>query len=128
MHLLISNLQLHMYMYITIAQNILRPLFELLMLLVMSHQFCNYRQYIHVITNCFIPPPLLRGDPEGLRWEEDLHIHMRVVKGDWNGAVSRNIRKKRWPRVGALTGTLKNPTKCLWRWKPVDTTSSQIRI
>ena len=23
-----------------------------------------------------------------------------------------------WPRVGAWTGTLKNPTKCLWRWEP----------
>ena len=28
-----------------------------------------------------------------------------------NGAVSR-------PCVGAWTGTLKNPTKCLWRWEP----------
>ena len=25
---------------------------------------------------------------------------------------------KGWPRVGAWTGTLKNPTKCLWRWEP----------
>ena len=23
-----------------------------------------------------------------------------------------------WSRVGARTGTLKNPTKCLWRWEP----------
>ena len=23
-----------------------------------------------------------------------------------------------WSRVGAGTGTLKNPTKCLWRWEP----------
>ena len=25
---------------------------------------------------------------------------------------------KSWPRVGASTDTLKNPTKCLWRWDP----------
>ena len=37
-----------------------------------------------------------------------------------NGAVCRNHRIKGWssPRVGARTGTLKNPTKCLWRWEP----------
>ena len=42
---------------------------------------------------------------------------MCVVKGDWNGMVSRNNLKKSWPSVGAWTGTLKNPTKCLWRWE-----------
>ena len=26
--------------------------------------------------------------------------------------------KKGWSRVGAWTGTLKSPAKCLWRWKP----------
>ena len=31
-----------------------------------------------------------------------------------NGPVCR----KGWSRVGARTGTLKNPTKCLWRWEP----------
>ena len=36
-----------------------------------------------------------------------------------NGAVCRNHRIKRFgPRVGVRTGTLKNPTKCLWRWEP----------
>ena len=35
-----------------------------------------------------------------------------------NGAVCRNHRKKEWSRVGVWTGTLKNPTKCLWRWEP----------
>ena len=43
---------------------------------------------------------------------------MRVVKGDWNGAVSRNNCKKGRSRVGTWTGTLKNPTKCIWRWEP----------
>ena len=33
-------------------------------------------------------------------------------------AVCRNHRIKGWSRVGAWTGTLKNPTKCLWRWEP----------
>ena len=28
------------------------------------------------------------------------------------------ITIKRWPRVGAWTGTLKNPSKSLWRWEP----------
>ena len=27
-------------------------------------------------------------------------------------------RIKGWSRVGARTGTLKNPAKCLWRWEP----------
>ena len=35
-----------------------------------------------------------------------------------NGAVSRNNRIKRVARLGAWTGTLKNPTKSLWRWEP----------
>ena len=26
--------------------------------------------------------------------------------------------QKGWSRVGAWTGTVKNPTKCLWRWEP----------
>ena len=26
--------------------------------------------------------------------------------------------QKGWPRVGAWTSTLKNPTKCLWCWEP----------
>ena len=28
------------------------------------------------------------------------------------------ISDLRWPRVGAWTGTLKNPTQFLWRWEP----------
>ena len=35
-----------------------------------------------------------------------------------NGAACRNHRIKGWSRVGARTGTLKNPTKCLRRWEP----------
>ena len=38
---------------------------------------------------------------------------MRVVKGDGNGAVSQNNRKKAVPCD--WTGTLENPMKCLWR-------------
>ena len=34
------------------------------------------------------------------------------------GGVSESPYKKGGPRVGARTGTLKNPTKCLWRWEP----------
>ena len=46
-----------------------------------------------------------------------------------NGAVCRNHRKKGWSRVGARTGTLKNPTKCLWRGSPtVGQTSSSVRL
>ena len=26
--------------------------------------------------------------------------------------------QKGWSRIGARTGTLKNPTKCIWRWEP----------
>ena len=32
--------------------------------------------------------------------------------------MGRCHRIKSWSRVGAWTGTLKNPTKCLWRWEP----------
>ena len=32
--------------------------------------------------------------------------------------MSESPYKKGWSRVGARTGTLKNPTKCLWRWEP----------
>ena len=35
--------------------------------------------------------------PGDLRWESVLIIPMRVIKGDWNGAVSRNNRKKAVP-------------------------------
>ena len=34
------------------------------------------------------------------------------------GAVRRNHHIKRLVRVGVWMGTLKNPTKCLWRWEP----------
>ena len=29
-----------------------------------------------------------------------------------------HLQTKHWSRVGARTGTLENPTKCLWRWEP----------
>ena len=35
-----------------------------------------------------------------------------------NGAVCRNHRIKRVVPCRCRTGTLKNPTKCLWRWEP----------
>ena len=44
-------------------------------------------------------------------------ILMHVVKGDWNGAVSRNI-KKGWSFVGAWSGMLKNPREYQWRREP----------
>ena len=34
------------------------------------------------------------------------------------GAVCRNHRIKRLVPCRCRTGTLKNPTKCLWRWEP----------
>ena len=53
---------------------------------------------------------------------------MRVVTGDWNGAVSRNNRK-RLARVGTWSGTSKNPSKRLWRGIPtVGPTSSSVRL
>ena len=33
-------------------------------------------------------------------------------------AIARPSTDTGWSRVGAWTGTLKNPTKCLWRWEP----------
>ena len=63
-----------------------------------------------------IPPQLGLG---GLRLGYVLRIPMRVIKGDWNGTVSRNnLKKVGTVRIGAWAGTLKNPTKCLWRGNP----------
>ena len=42
----------------------------------------------------------------------------RVVKGDLLGRCVGITVLKGCSRVGAWTGTLKNPTKCLWRWEP----------
>ena len=53
---------------------------------------------------------VLRGELGGLRWEYG-------GKRRQVGAVSRNNRKKGGP-CRCWTGTLKNPTKCLWRWEP----------
>ena len=42
----------------------------------------------------------------------------RAVKCDLYGRCVGITVKKGWSRVGAWTGTLKNPMKCLWRWEP----------
>ena len=42
---------------------------------------------------------------------------MLVVKGDWNGAVSR-ITVKRVVPFCCMDGHVKEPTKCLWCWEP----------
>ena len=58
------------------------------------------------------------GDPGG-KVENVSPLSPACRKGRLNGAISRNnCIKKGWPRVDAWTGTYKNPTKCLWRWKP----------
>ena len=56
--------------------------------------------------------------PGGLSRECAPPYPQRDRKRRLNGAVCRNHRIKGWSRVGARTGTLKNPTKCLWRWEP----------
>ena len=56
--------------------------------------------------------------PGGLSRECAPPYPQRDCKRRLNGAVCRNHRIKGWSRVGARTGTLKNPTKCLWRWEP----------
>ena len=40
--------------------------------------------------------------------------HKRRLK--WGGFSE--CPSKGWPHVGAWTGMLKNPIKCLWRWEP----------
>ena len=42
-----------------------------------------------------------------------------LIKSDlkWCIHLSRSLFSY-WSRVGDWTGTLKNPTKCLWRWEP----------
>ena len=42
----------------------------------------------------------------------------RAVKGDWMRRFLEITVSKGWPRAGAWKGTLKNPTKCLWRLEP----------
>ena len=68
-----------------------------------------------------------------LNWHEKLYTPVRTPvvsdentssvsqvfrKRRLNGAVSRNNRIKRVAPCRCRTGTLKNPTKCLWRWEP----------
>ena len=53
----------------------------------------------------------------GVKVENTSSVSLASRKRRLNGAVFRN-RIKRVVRVGAETGMLKNPTKCLWRWKP----------
>ena len=53
----------------------------------------------------------------GLRLEEVLRIHMRVVKGDWNGAVSRSTAERLTP-CRCFEGHIKEPYETSMAWKP----------
>ena len=70
---------------------------------------------MHVETQEARIPP---WGPGGLSRECAPPYPQRDRKRRLNGAVCRNHRIKGWSRVGAWTGTLKNPAKCLWRWEP----------
>ena len=46
---------------------------------------------------------------------------------DWNEAVSQNNSKKKVARVGAWTGTLRNPARYLWHGCPTVGPTSSVR-
>ena len=70
-----------------------------------------------VILKCRYASQTPLGDP-GVRSRMCPPYPQRVVKGDLIGRFLGITVQKWWPRVGAWTGTLKNPTKCLWRLEP----------
>ena len=72
------------------------------------HEYCK-------LTKSRGPP----WGPRGLSRECVLRIPMRVIKGDYNGAVSRNNRKKEDPvSIDAWTGTFKEPYEMSMAWEP----------
>ena len=77
---------------------------------IFSFLFISLFLFIHEVS-----PP---WGPGGLSRECAPPYPKRDRKRRLNGAVCRNHRIKGWSRVGARIGTLKNPTKCLWRWEP----------
>ena len=54
----------------------------------------------------------------GIKDENTSSISPECRKRRLNGAVSRNNHIKRVAPCRCRTGTLKNPTKCIWRWEP----------
>ena len=56
--------------------------------------------------------------PPGAKSRMCLPYPKRIVKGDSMGRFLGMTILKCWPRVGAFTGTFKNPAKWLWRWEP----------
>ena len=62
--------------------------------------------------------PLALWGPGGLSRECVLRIPSVSLKATNWGDVSESPYKEGWSRVGAWTGTLKNPVKSLWRWEP----------
>ena len=55
----------------------------------------------------------------GFRRKKVLRIFILVVKGDWNGAVFRNNRKKGWPVSMLGRARKRTDTKCLRRCRPI---------
>ena len=53
------------------------------------------------------------------RWANDI-LYIKLTAPLYRILTQQRINSniKGWSRVGARTGTLKNPTKCLWRWEP----------
>ena len=79
--------------------------------------FVSLWQNIFCVTGSFMFSP--RGDPGfKMRKGPPYDIPMRVAKGDWNGTFSRNNRKKGLPRIGAWTGTFKEPNEMSMALEP----------
>ena len=70
----------------------------------------HYRVCRYAILLCISFPVRTRA----LSWECVLRIPSVSLKATKLGGFS----EYGWPRDGVWTGTLKNPTKCLWRWEP----------
>ena len=72
-----------------------------------------YSRYIHVHL-CFLGLSAVHSSNIGAHFLIDMYKHKMIsvpVQGIWDGVTLST-------RVGTWTDTLKNPTKCLWRWEP----------
>ena len=70
----------------------------------------------HPYFPCSAPPP--PREDAGVKVENTSSVSPACRKRRLNGAVCRNHRIKRVVPCRCRTGTLKNPSKCLWRWEP----------
>ena len=75
----------------------------------------DIKNFLHLFVTLTV---CIRREDPGVKSRICAPYPQGVVKGDLKGWFLGITVLKEWPRVGAWTGTLKNLTKCLWRWEP----------